>query len=305
LSNSFLKDKTAADIDGRVEKILKDLGNPEPPLNLTEVRELLKLDRQYYSSSKDGVVREVIHKLTLSGKQLLLRPTLIFDAIKKFDLKALYLPDRKRILLDSAMPDIKQRWGEAHETGHSMLPWHESLMMGDDKQTLTIACHDKLEAEANFAAARLLFLRDQFSKMLADTKPSIGAMRSLSRTFGNSMTTTLWRMVEALGIPAVGVVSQHPKRPKADFDARNPCKYFIRSQSFEQRFAKVTELELFAKINGYCGYKSAGPLGSAEVIIRDDNGVEHVFEFETFHNSHESLTLGLYAATRSIIVATC
>ena len=42
--NRFLDERTALDIDGRVAKILKDLDDPEPPLRLEQVRELLRLD---------------------------------------------------------------------------------------------------------------------------------------------------------------------------------------------------------------------------------------------------------------------
>ena len=41
--NRFLSEKTAHDIDARVERVLKGLGNPEPPLRLEDVRHLLKL----------------------------------------------------------------------------------------------------------------------------------------------------------------------------------------------------------------------------------------------------------------------
>ena len=43
--NHLIKEKTAHDIDQRVERVLRGLGNPEPPLRLEDVRELLKLDR--------------------------------------------------------------------------------------------------------------------------------------------------------------------------------------------------------------------------------------------------------------------
>ena len=44
--NRFLSDKTARDIDERVERVLRGLGDPEPPLRLEDVRELLNLDRK-------------------------------------------------------------------------------------------------------------------------------------------------------------------------------------------------------------------------------------------------------------------
>jgi hypothetical protein len=105
LKNVFLRDRTARDINDLVTKVLRDLGHPEPPLNLDEVRELLRLDREYYSSTEDGVLREVAHRLTIAGKQVLARPALLLDAIRKFDLRALFLPDALRGHIKSG-----QRW---------------------------------------------------------------------------------------------------------------------------------------------------------------------------------------------------
>jgi hypothetical protein len=56
---------------------------------LEDVRELLKLDRAYYSSCDIGVLGETIRRLIVARKQLLARPSLLIDVVKKWDLKAL------------------------------------------------------------------------------------------------------------------------------------------------------------------------------------------------------------------------
>jgi hypothetical protein len=302
LRNAFLSDRTAADIDSRVLKVLRGLGDPEPPLELELVRDLQKLDRKYFSSGDDSAAQEFVHNLKMAGKQLVLRPTLIWDVIKKFDLKALYLPDRKRILIDSTLPVIKQRWGEAHEMGHSLIDWHELFMLGDDRLSLSPGCHAQLEAEANYAAARLLFLRDRIVQELNGSAPSIKNVQALGKTFGNSMTTTLWRVVEHLGVPAFGLVTDHPTRPGDGFNPAEPCRYFIRSRMFERQFGKLSEVGLFAVIHGYCGFRTRGPLGEDEVLLTDDNGRQHVFFFETFFNGHDALTLGVYRSPKQVII---
>ena len=73
------------------------LDHPEPPLRLEDVRELLKLDRVFYTADDPGVMRETISRIRIAGIQVFERPMLIIDAIRKSSLKALYLPDRKRI----------------------------------------------------------------------------------------------------------------------------------------------------------------------------------------------------------------
>lgn len=208
MRNKYLEPKTARDIDALITKILRSLGDPKPPLNLAEVRELLKLNRDYYSSADDGALREFVSRAKVAGKQILARPTLLLDVVRKWDLKALYLPDRKRILIDSRLPEPKWRWNEAHEVMHSVVPWHEVLMHGDTIHSLSPACHEEIEAEANQGAGRLLFLQDKFVGLVRDSKPSFSFVKATSRMFGNTMTSTLWRLVEALdtrsrrGLPA-------------------------------------------------------------------------------------------------------
>ena len=189
MDNALLKPQIASDIDQMVSRVLNDLGNPSPPLQLGAVREILKLDRSYYDQTDPGLFQIFIHKLTMAGKQLIKEPTRLIDAIGKWDLKALYLPDIRKILIDTDLPTIKQRWAEAHEIGHSFIPWHHVLMMGDSKLSLRPVCHAALEAEANYAAGRLLFLNSQFDEQIDSSELTIKTIRSLASNFGNSITS--------------------------------------------------------------------------------------------------------------------
>jgi hypothetical protein len=303
VKNVFLRDRTAQDINNQVQKVLRDLGSPEPPLHLPEVRELLRLDRHYYSSKEEGVLREVAHRLILAGKQVLARPTLIGDAIKKWDLRSLFLPDRKRILIDSTLPEAKQRWSEAHEIGHSLIWWHDGTMLGDNKQTLTPACHVHIENEANFAAGQLLFLQDRFIHDARAITAGIAAVNELKKRFGNTITTTLWRYVEQSQVPMLGAISYHPCRLPPDFDPLNPLRYFVTSQEFENRFSNIREWAVFAHIQSYCLDRRGGLLGAADIVLEDDNGTSHIFRFETFFNRYDALTLGVYREQRPLIVS--
>lgn len=296
----------ADDIDEQVGKVLRGLGNPSPPLRLLDVRELLKLDRQYFTTDDDGFLREIVSRLKISGKQIIERPALLFDVVKKFDLRALYLPDNKRILLDKYQPELKHRWMEAHEIGHAIVPWHSGMMLGDNKITLSPACHAKMEAEANYAAGRLLFLSSHFDNNAEDTEPSISTIRRLHSFYENTLTTTLWRYVEGshLTLPMAGMISGHPhvsRRPK-DFNPLDPCDYFIQSPAFSNRFATMSDRVIFQKISSYCGAQRGGPLGEAEIILPDDNGDSHLFRFETFFNGFSALTLAVYLRPKNILV---
>jgi hypothetical protein len=221
----------------RSPKILRGLGNPDPPLELDYVRELLELDRTYYTSNDDGLLKELVSRAVIAGKQVTMRPTLLWDAIRKFDLKALYVPDKKRILIDQTQHRLKWRWSEAHEVVHSVLDWHQPFMHGDSATTLSPDCQEQLEAEANYGAGRLLFLQGTFDEFARSTAPSFDLVKAAEKTFGNTLTSCLWRLVEALDVPALGIVSRHPRHRSPGFTSARPCRYFIRSRRFEQEFS--------------------------------------------------------------------
>lgn len=293
--NHLLYAPVRARIDQRVERILRELGSPAPPLRLEDVRELLKLNLSYFSGDDDGLLSSLVSRLKIAGKQVLKRPMLLAEAVKNLNLRALYLPDRRRIMLDDTVPKPKHRWLEAHEIVHDALPWHHSVLLGDDEHTVTPACHAKVEAEANFGAGQLLFFRDRFIEEARSRPFGFESVRKLKPLFGNTLTTTFWRYVELAwaGTPLLGVISHHPHpaRRSATFDPAKPCRHFVQSPEFAAKFSRVTESAVFELLTTYCGSQSAGPLGDDEMLLNDDNGERHIFHFATFYNQHDALTL--------------
>jgi len=183
------------------------------------VRELLRLDLRYYSKADPSILSDTVHQLRLGIHNIVARGSAALSHLAaKLRLKAFWIPDRQRILLDADEPPLKHRWNEAHEIGHSIIPWHAMLLHGDNQRTLQPICHYYVEAEANYAAGRLLFLQDLFVKELMDSRADLDAVKSLKSRFGNTLTATLWRFVEHLDVPALGVVSVHPRYLPQNFD---------------------------------------------------------------------------------------
>jgi hypothetical protein len=68
MKNVILTPLEAGDLRAQAEKVLRGLGNPEPPIDLQSVYELLRLDRQFYSSTDDGAVREFVSRVKIAGQ---------------------------------------------------------------------------------------------------------------------------------------------------------------------------------------------------------------------------------------------
>jgi Zn-dependent peptidase ImmA (M78 family) len=295
LSTFEIGEYEGADISAQVRRVLTDLGNPEPPLILGDVRTLLKLDLQYYNSSNHTALKDLAHKIRVGGKKILARPTLIFDVIKKVSLSALWIPDRRRILLDDSVPSPKLRWNESHEIGHSLIPWHQQYLFGDNKFTLDPACHAQVEAESNFAAAQLLFLQDRFLQDSRDLELNWTAIKRLTKRYQNTLTTTLWRMVESRdpNHPVVGLISRHPRHPEiGSNDDGTSVRHFMYSSGFHKRFGSITAQVVFEAIKTYVTWSSKGPVGQAEIVLFDCDKEKHIFQLSSFCNGHDLLTFG-------------
>jgi Zn-dependent peptidase ImmA (M78 family) len=273
-----LKPGTRHEIDIQVEKILRGLGHPEPPLDLDAVFKLQQLDPQFYRTSEDGVVRETISRVKVGAKLLFERPTRIWEAIKTANLKAIWIPDQKRILVDGDLHAMKKRWNFAHEIGHSIIDWHRDFTFGDDALTLVEGYHIDLEAEANYAAGRLLFLQDVFTQHVKGVQHTLRSLNKVADGFGNSWTATLYRTVEILDVPSFAIIGSHPVRKNSEEKTR----HFITSAPFDAMFPKFDESEALKVIRSYCSYSTRGPLGECTFPLADVRGEQWEFVIESF-----------------------
>lgn len=307
MSEELVGESEKRDIGSQVQRILHDLGNPEPPLNLADVRSLLSLDLQYYSSTDPGLIKELTHRFNLLARKTI--PGLgrhLVSALAKSKLCAFWVPDSARILLDQEVPRAKHRWIEAHEITHSVTPWHKDFLLGDDKQTLDPACHAILEAEANYGAGRLLFLQERFGADARDLTLDFASIRQLADRYDNSIVSTFWRTVEERnpGQAVFGLISVHPHHTEIGaHDGADPWRYFIRSALFRTQFANVAPADVFGLIARHASRRRTGPILSAEDILADATGKVFEFRIESFSNNYALLTLGYPLRERAPLVA--
>lgn len=307
MSEELVGDLEKRDISGQVQRILRDLGNPDPPLNLADVRSLLSLDLQYYRSTDPGLIAELTHRFNLLARKTI--PGLgrhLVSALEKSKLCAFWVPDSARILLDQDVPKAKHRWIEAHEITHSMTPWHKDFLLGDNKEMLDPACHATLEAEANYGAGRLLFLQDRFAADARDMSLDFESIRHLAERYANSIVSTFWRTVEERN-PAqavFGLISVHPHHEDVGaHDGEDPWRYFIRSALFRTQFANISPADVFGLVARHASRRRTGPILLADDILPDATGKIFEFRIESFSNKYALLTLGFPLREREAVVA--
>lgn len=283
------------DIDKLIAKVIRDLGNPEPPLRLNLVRDLLALDLRYYSTTDIGPLLEFAHRIKVAGKRLVAKPSLMLEVVRKANLSGLWMPDNRQILIDKGQPQLKHRWIEAHEIAHSLVPWHTDFLLGDNDLTLDPGCHAIIEAEANYGAGRLIFLGDQFSKDAKDCALSFKAIKLLQSKYGNTLTSTFWRFVEDRdpALAAFGLISQHPHHNDIGQGPNGePVHNFVRSEAFRSRFSSVTPMDVYALVCRNASYTRNGPVVGGVEALLDDSGVPMSFVLDGFSNTYHLLTYG-------------
>lgn len=295
MSREFVGEYELVEIDKRIDRLLKDLGNPEPPLRLDQVRDLLRMDLKYYTLSDTTFFDNFKHKLTIGAKQIAARPGLMFEAVREANLSAICLPDEKKIFIDKDIPKPKHRWIEAHEISHAVIDWHRDFMLGDNALTLSQSCDQLIESEANYGAGRLLFLGDRFSEELRAEKMSFKSIKSRASAYGNSIQSTLWRSVEETHSQRAifGMVSAHPHHHSVGGREYGETPKFIRSERFRQQFSNIEPQDVFSVLQNHARRNKGGPVVHVNECLIDLNGERFEFEIESFSNTHALLTYGI------------
>lgn len=305
MNNLYLSPSTAKDIDQRVGRVLAGLGKIDLPLDPKRVLAHLGIERGWFDSTDFERMRwqEWERQLLAGGRAVAKSPMLFRDVVAECQLKAVYLPDQRRILIDSGLALVKQRWAEAHEIIHSLLPWHGVYVHGDNRLSLAPSCHAQLEAEANYGASQLLFLQDRFLREWDLGRLTFSLVKSVAAAYGNSITSTMWKLVEASQNTIVGLIANHPTKLDLNCPASQQSRYLLRSRRFERTFPTATKSDLYCQISGAIASLEPGVSVCGELALRDSNGHTQMFETESFYNSYEVLTLASLASVSQTVIA--
>lgn len=295
------------DINDHVDRLLRDLGRPEPPLKLEQVRELQKLDLTYYTKSDLNLLDEMAHRARMAGNTILSTAKRMAEVVDQFGLRGLLMlkKNEKKIFIDNDVVELKRRFIIAHEITHDLLPWHRSLLLGDNEETLSPGCHQTMEAEANYGGRRLIFMGGRFQKEARDCELSWKSIEVFKKRYGNTLTTTLWHMVceRDPEHPVFGMISRHPHHATIGNRGNGEdVAYFIRSNGFRTHFANVDQKATFNALRSYATTKTRGPIGEDVYIFSNMNGEPCDFEMFTFSNGYDLLTCGVYRGPHRRVV---
>lgn len=274
-----------AELNKVIERTLKDAGLTRPPVRLEDVLAHLELFKEFYDLTNPSFLDRAKHRIVVGGHRLA-------QIVRKIKLQAILFFDESRIVVDETLPVLKREWPAFHEAGHRICPGHQEVFaFGDTAQTLHPTYHEKLEAEANFAGAGLMFCGKRFTEEAADTAPSWETIEALADRFGRTKTTTLRRYAEFGPNSIMAAMIGTPAwKFDADYEAGS-CRHFVVSLKFGQRFSGVNATKLFEEVNAHCKRQRGGKVANFELCLTDDNGEPHEFLAVAFCNTHDLLVL--------------
>jgi Zn-dependent peptidase ImmA (M78 family) len=302
---SKVSKRSAEDIEEHIDRVLKDMGHPEPPLKLEDVRDLLRLNLTYYTKEDLNLLDEIAHQTVMAGNLVMTKAKQMRDVIAKVGLKGLLLSEDRQIFIDDEVKDLKKRFVIAHEIAHDVIPWHQSLLLGDNEETLSPRCYQKMEVEANYGARRLMFLGGRYKEETLSQAFDWKVVQKLSKRFGNTLSTSLWEQVNCQDEhgPAFGMISKHPYHAGIGMRAGGEnVAYFITSGKFDLQFSNLGPEDGFDALQSYVTRGKRGPIGEGICILHDISGIAHEFHMTSFCNTYDVLTMGTYVGPRKLVI---
>jgi hypothetical protein len=282
---SGVDDPTRREIDKVVERILRDSGLRNPPIQVMDVIEFLKLHREFYSLDDPKLLQRLAHRIQIGKDRI------VNVVREKIRLAALWLPNEKRILVDESLPKPKQTWASFHDTIHTVLPWHREFYLGDTAQTLEPDYQEMLESEANYGASTLMFGGQLFTEQALDKNPCWQSIEQLQKTHGKSFAATFRRYVEHGHDKSLAGLVSTPWWMSKPADQITRCRHFVRSRRFELEFPAVSPDRLLKVVNESTSPRKWGIAGDFTLSLKNAAGELCEFAAESFFNQHYLMTL--------------
>lgn len=272
-------------IEKITHRLLSDTGLASPPFHIDPLLEHLKLDRDYYSLEDPSFLRKIQHKIQVGAKKFLSIP-------KKINLVALWLPDKKSILIDSSLPKLKVPWASFHELGHSIIPWHHEYFMGDTAQTLEPSFQEQLEEEANFAASTLMFGGDLFTQEALDTNPEWKSIQALKNRYETTFPVLIHRYIRFTHSRPMAMITSTPPWKEIPPEQETSFRRFVASNEFLEAFPTFSPESMVPMIGEDLTAQNHSSVIDEFAFSMDDiDGNTHEFYAETFFNTYYLITL--------------
>ena len=280
-----MDEATRRDINKVAWRTLRDAGEIEPPVRIETILDHLNLYRDYYDLQNPGFIDRAKYKLLVHGRKLV-------NILHKIKLTAVLFNDERRIIIDRNLPEIKLDHPSFHEVSHRIIPWHRPYFAyGDTAQTLDPDWHEELEAEANYGASAMMFCGQRFTDEARAAPAEWAAVRTLTKRYGKSISTTLRRFVQfGPDLPMAMLVSTPSWMDKPP-DQITRARHFVPSERFVGGFSSITPQDLLVEVDAHAVPRRGGLVGDFTCSLTDDNGELHEFHGETFFNTHYLQTL--------------
>lgn len=198
----------------------------------------------------------------------------------------------RTVFIDRRQATGRQRFTEAHELSHKLLPWHErSYCLDDDRIFRDV--EDYLDLEANVGATSLLFQNEYFHKVALDYETSVETPILLADQFQTSYHAAIRYYVEwhpdELGLLITGQFLRS--------GSRLPIWTATESSSFRTHFGPMRDLVPSADLKSdgtspipigrlTSAAKSSPGKVTEELLLHDANHNERRFVAECWFNQH-------------------
>jgi IrrE N-terminal-like domain len=224
-------------------------------------------------------------------------PAHLRSKIRKLRLKVRAVLDRRarEIHIDPSLHIHGQiAFKKLHEVGHDICPWQRDLAYADDDETLSWSTDQRLEREANQAAAELLFQRTLFQDMAAQYEIGIAAILDLAALIGSSGHAAFRRFIETHRWALAGVVMDLSPR------SRDPLMYQRRevasSTTWDQRFGSLCGWPTILRPVPY-SFILLGPGAVAMRSVRSGT-----FRYPDLRNEQVDLKVEMYSNSYKLFV---